>query len=140
MLPGTVAGSLDSNGYGRVTLRGKYLASHRIAWALTYGEWPLQLVDHRNGDHADNRLANLRIANDRQNSFNRRKSLGKSSVYRGVTWHRGCGKWQAAICVAGQDTYLGLFESEVEAARAFNDAAMVHHGSFASLNDIGETA
>jgi len=62
--------------------------------------------------------------------------LGKS-CYRGVCSERG--KWRAKISVGGRDFHLGYFESELEAAMAYNQAALLYHGSKAKLNALDET-
>lgn len=51
---------IDGFGYYQGPVMGRYVKAHRVAWALHYGEWPKQKVNHRDGDHRNNRIANLR--------------------------------------------------------------------------------
>lgn len=96
--------------------------------------WPQ--TDHENHNGLDNRRSNLRPVTTAQNSHNKRPQLNSSSQYKGVTWHRGCRKWQAMINAAGRRRYLGVFTSEEDAARAFNDAALEAYGPYAYLNPV----
>lgn len=96
-------------------------------------------VDHRNHDGLDNRRRNLRLATSSQNLANQLKNPGRSSRFKGVTWHRRGGKWQAQIAVEGKRRYLGLHETEEAAARAYNKAAREAWGNFALLNTIPMT-
>jgi hypothetical protein len=96
--------------------------------------WPL--VDHLNHDGLDNQRANLRPATDAENRRNSRPAIGSSSRYKGVTWHKGVRKWQAAIMVGAKSHYLGCFASETDAALAYNAAALQFFGSRAFLNEV----
>lgn len=93
-------------------------------------------IDHINRDGLDCRRANMRICNRAENACNRRKAQGKSSQYIGVSWYTRIGKWQAKVQVDGRVHHLGYFESELEAARAYNAEAQLRHGEFASLNEV----
>jgi hypothetical protein len=89
-------------------------------------------VDHCNGNGLDNRRENLRIANRSQNMANRRAT--GVSVFLGVCPKRN--KWRAQIKKDGKVKYLGTFNKQEEAARAYNIAATSLHGEFARLNQI----
>lgn len=95
-------------------------------------------VDHKNGDGLDNRRQNLRLATHAQNMCNRRPSRGSTSRFLGVHYDSSRGKWRAKIKpVNGRYEHLGRFDSEVEAAVAYNVAAAREHGDFARLNVFG---
>lgn len=109
------------------------VAMHRLVMGLDFGD-PAQ-VDHRNGDGLDNRKANLRLAMQGQNIKNQKKRSGTtSSKFKGV--YKRDHFWKAQISVNGEKLYLGRFDSEEDAARAYNVAAVKHHGDFACLNPL----
>jgi len=93
-------------------------------------------IDHINGDPLDNRRENLRIVTHRENTLNRgKRSNGKTSQFLGVslTKHRN---FRAGIKVNNKNINLGHFKSEIEAAKAYNNAALLYFGKFARLNKI----
>ena len=91
---------------------------------------PDTIVDHINRDGLDNRRANLRIASPSQNAANGPPRNGRR--YRG-TVKQGI-KWRAEICVLYKHCRLGTFDTEEQAARAYDDAAKKFFGEFAYLN------
>jgi hypothetical protein len=93
------------------------------------------LVDHVNQDSMDNRRANLRGATRAQNIRNRKKFANSSgSKYKGLYWRKKTRKWEVKITFEGKKIHLGTFCDEIEAAKAYDRAAIKYHGEFASLN------
>jgi hypothetical protein len=91
--------------------------------------------DHINHNGLDNRKANLRIATHTQNVWNRRKFKTPSrSKYKGVDWVKDIKRWRARITVDGRRLHLGFFRDEVDAAKAYDQAAREYHKEFAALN------
>lgn len=120
---------LNAKGY---IFKNKYGELHRFI----IGALPGQVVDHANGDKLDNRKSNLRFCTGWQNSQNMKTPKNSTSGFKGVNWQKGPDKWMARIYVVGKQTYLGLFESREEAARAYNEAAVKYFGEFARLNCV----
>jgi hypothetical protein len=106
---GKEAGSLAWDGYRNVGIFTTRYRAHRLAWALHFGRWPAQGLDHINGDRADNRIANLREATQSENQRNRCLPKGHKSGVYGVRWDGK--KWEAFIKGnEGRNKYLGWFD------------------------------
>lgn len=101
------------------------------------------VVDHRNFNGLDNRTydantdtGNIRPGSSVANSRNRHKWRRKtSSRYKGVSWHRRMNQWSVRIVVDGhRRLWVGAFDSEIQAARAYDRVARDAFGSYALLN------
>lgn len=112
-----------------------------VARAMTIGsdnwheEW--RKVDHKNFNGLDNRRENLRDGT-RGNTHNQRPRTGVTSKYKGVSWHKPSAKWWARITVESKTRSLGLYHDEDDAARAYNENALLLFGEYAHLNIIEE--
>lgn len=87
-------------------------------------------VDHIDHNELNNQKYNLRNCTRKQNAHNQRK-VGK---YKGVYINKGY--IMSRINYEQNIIYLGSFNSEVEAAKAYNEAAVKYFGEFAELNTI----
>ncbi len=93
-------------------------------------------VDHKNGNSLDNRRHNLRICTRRQNLKNQAMHKNNKCGFKGVYWSYTSKKWCSKIFVDGKSKNLGVYFCIIEAARAYDKAAMKYHGEFARLNNV----
>ena len=114
--------------YARRQSRGVTILMHRQILNAPKGLF----VDHFDGNGLNNWRPNLRLCTRRQNCHNSR-GYGRSP-YKGVSFSRAAGKWIATINSKGRHYYLGLFDTEIDAALAYDRKAVELFGKFAYLN------
>jgi hypothetical protein len=108
-----------------------HIRMHRLIMDAKKG----QAIDHINGNGLDNRRCNLRFATQGQNLSNISKyKQGATSQYKGVFWHKKANKWQASISFNNKSIYLGLFDKEIDAAKAYDTKAKELFGEYARIN------
>jgi len=129
---GKPAGKPNEHGYLCVQVGGRRVALHRLAFVWMFGHWPAALVDHVNGDVADNRWGNLRPASPTQNAQNRRvkHSVEGKGGLKGVSVDSN-GKYRVSITVDGVRYKVpGAWDSASQAHRAYLDACARMFGAF----------
>ena len=92
-------------------------------------------IDHIDGNIMNNRRSNLRIATYMENNANAKKRKNTTSKYKGVSQYIK-GQWQAYIHKNKKRYTLGFFNTEKEAAQAYNTKAVELFGEFARLNEL----
>jgi hypothetical protein len=81
---GQLAGSIGKDGRRRIRVGGKKYLANRLAWLYVHGEWPEDQLDHRNGQRDEDRIGNLRPANNSQNMANRKYNGKSRSGIKGI--------------------------------------------------------
>lgn len=119
-----------------IRIDGRTYSEHSVIWAMHHGrlpQYPHEEIDHINCDVTDNRIENLRLATKKQNQRNKGATSRNSVGYKGVTFCRQTKRYRAMIRVDGEKhpKHLGRFDTPIEAAKAYRNAAKKHHGEFA---------
>ena len=129
---GELAGSWSyEGGYKRcrIYIEGKQYKRARLAIFYTDGVMPIDMVDHINGDTADDSRNNLRQVSNTENQYNRRNpKISGNNKYIGVSLYSRTGKYQAKIRVSGVDKHLGYHDTPEEASKAYREAKAEFHG------------
>jgi hypothetical protein len=118
--------------YAIANIHGRTVLLHRFIMDRKTGDG--MQIDHIDGDGLNCVDSNLRLATNQQNSFNQKKAGGMTSKYKGVSWDNWKCKWVVYIKINGRNKNLGRFNSEEEAAKAYDKAAVEFFGEFARLN------
>jgi len=118
----------DKYGYIVVSINAKPRHKHQLIAETFLGHKPCGyklVVNHINFDILDNKVDNLEIVSNRENT--NRKHLKSSSKHTGVSWNNQIGKWKAQIQINGKVKYLGIFKCELAAAHAYQVALKELH-------------
>lgn len=134
---GSVAGTLNKEGYRYVIVNGKHYRASRVIWLYVTGEWPKVQVDHEDRSTGNDKWNNLRLATGSQNKANCGKYKGKgpkSSLLKGVQAVQKARsiRYRAIATKDGVREHLGYFDTEEEAHAAYLKRAEELHGEFAS--------
>ena len=119
---------INSNGYPSVVLckdgKEKIITVHQLVAIAFLGHTPNGYkglyVNHIDFNRTNNNVSNLEIVTARENT--NQKHLKSSSIFVGVYWHKASNKWMAKIRINGKQEYLGLFDCEISASRAYQTA------------------
>lgn len=123
---GNIAGSKTSNGYGQVYVSNTAFYAHRIVWTMHFGEIPEgKIIDHINGDKADNRIQNLRLCDKAQNAWNDQSGRKVCGAFS-----RAGGDWVSKIRHRGRHIHLGIFDTRDAATAAYHRKAEELRGEF----------
>jgi hypothetical protein len=121
---------LCGGGYAARSEKGKRILMHRQLMEPPQG----MVVDHIDGNRANNCRSNLRVCTYGENQRNQRKKRGSVSEFKGVGYLKNCRRCHAKLVFEGRTIWLGHFDDEVQAARAYDRAAVEYFGEFARLN------
>ena len=130
---GSIAGN-TSGGYIRISLHGRNIKAHRLAWYMFHNTVPEE-VDHINGIRDDNRIVNLRACTHSQNMMNRKKHHNNKSGHPGVHYHKGKKRWIARVKVNGKRIGLGAYKFKKDAINARKVAVAKYYKEFAYDHD-----
>jgi hypothetical protein len=112
----------------------KFLSMHRQILGLPPGSIPM--VDHKDGNGLNNCKSNLRICTNQQNQFNSKLRSDNTSGFKGVYYSFKEKKWRSTIKIGKKRMCLGAFSNKIDAAKAYNQAAIEHIGEFAKINNV----
>lgn len=129
---------LDKDGYAfrirRINGVDLRVLMHRLIMLGDEVSSSLLDVDHINRDKLDNRRSNLRVVKRVVNVRNQMGWAESSSRYKGVSWNKGAGKWRVQITIDHKKKHIGYFTDELEAARAYDNAAIELGWPLSGLN------
>lgn len=123
---GSIAGNTSNDGRVQLYVDGKNYKAHRLIWLHVTGAWPVNDVDHRDGNPSNNRWDNLRDVTHQVNQQNRQGPTKTNSTKTiGVTMNRD--RYGAQIKIDGKRIWLGTFDTPEEASAVYLEMKRLHH-------------
>lgn len=116
--------------YYRIGIRGKTNFVHRIIFLYHHGYLP-KGIDHIDGDRYNNRIENLREADQSQNSLNRVSHKNNKSGCKNVYWQKNMNKWCVILTINRKRNTIGYFEDLELADLIASEYRAKYHGEFA---------
>lgn len=142
---GKIAGGVHHTGYIYVRFCGLRYLLHRVVWVYFNGEVKRGMtIDHIDRNPLNNNIENLRLATRSENFGNQSayKIKNKTSTFKGVFQQSKAKRigskntWVSSIQNKNKRIFLGIFENEIDAAKAYNQSAKKLFGEFALLNEV----
>ncbi len=121
---------LASGGYAARSENHKWIFMHRQIMNPPEG----MFVDHIKGNRLDNTCARLHVCTLSENAQNRPKRANATSRYRGVSYSKKREEWVVALPREANQKFVGAYDDELEAARAYDRAAVLYLNDDAKLN------
>ena len=122
---GDVAGSIKKDGYLEIRINYSLYKAHRLAHYIVTGDQPPE-VDHKNGYRNDNRISNLRAADNKLNSNNKKKQKNNTSGITGVRWHKQNNCWQSHYSINGKT--ISYYNKDFFEAVCWRKSLELKHG------------
>lgn len=127
---GKKAGGVAGHDYVRISVNGSRYYGHHLAWLHYYGSWPERLVDHVDGNGANNAIKNLRYATSSQNLMNANAREDGIPGVRGISKRKDTGAYTAYLNKDGKRHLLGCYPTLEEAIDARVAAEEEHFSGY----------
>jgi hypothetical protein len=127
---GKRAGTRHHTGYTQIGFQNSLYNAHRLIFLMSYG-WLPEVIDHIDGNRANNKIENLRPASWSQNLQNMQLKPTNKSGCKNVSWSRAKRKWAVQLSINGRQTNLGRFDDLELADLVATEARIKYHGAFA---------
>lgn len=124
------AHKIKNNIYVIARIKKEHSYMHRVVAKTPKG----MTTDHIDGNGLNNQKSNLRNCLSSENLMNRGKQANNKSGYKGVWWSTRDKKYCAQIKAKGKKINLGSFDDPLDAAMAYDRAAIEFHGKYAKTN------
>jgi hypothetical protein len=128
--PNILVGTTRNDGYVRISINKQLFYAHRLIFMMFHGYMPNQ-IDHIDGNPSNNKIENLRAANNKQNSLNKPITKANKSGFKNVYWHKNAQKWCVEIKYLGKKLYIGLFDDLNLADLVATEARDKYHNKWA---------
>lgn len=124
---GSVAGTINKNGYVQIYIAGKLYYAHRLAWLYMEGYFPEFHIDHIDHNRSNNRWENLRGCKSRDNAMNSSLRKSNRTGFNGVCFSEKRNSYRATVTVNRKQIFLGWFGNLFDAISA-RELANIKYG------------
>jgi len=126
------AGTASGHGYKKLVYQQQKYYTHQVIFLMQHGQIP-EVVDHIDGNTANNKIENLRASTKSLNACNSKLASNSTSGHKGVVWSGACNKWIAKLQFQKRQIHLGVFEDFDLACLVADEARVLYHGEHANF-------